>query len=141
LTVRGSGTVTIRDVAVGDVWLVAGQSNLEWPLAKTVGAAEAVAAADLPWLRHLKVPHRVAEAPARDLGAPWVVCGPGTAGAFSAVAFHFARQLYRDGSVPVGLLNASRGGSVMEAPCRPMHDRVVSITAWCNRCCRWRCAA
>jgi sialate O-acetylesterase len=31
------------------------------------------------------------------------------------VAFHFARQLYRDGSVPVGLLNASRGGSVIEA--------------------------
>lgn len=115
LTVRGTSTVAIHDVAVGDVWLVAGQSNLEWPLAKTVGAAEAIAAANLPWLRHLKVPYRVAEVPTRDLGARWVVSSPATAGDFSAVAFHFVRQLYRDDSVPVGLLNASRGGSVIEA--------------------------
>ena len=115
LTVRGTSAVVIRDVVVGDVWLVAGQSNLEWPLAKTVGAAEVIAAADLPWLRHLKVPHRVAGDPTRDLSAPWVVSSPQTAGGFSAVAFHFVRQLYRDDSVPVGLLNASRGGSVIEA--------------------------
>jgi sialate O-acetylesterase len=115
LTVRGDRTVAIHDVAVGDVWLVAGQSNLEWPLAKTVGAAEAIAVANLPWVRHLKVPHRVAEAPARDLDTRWVVCSPAKAGEYSAVAFHFVRQLYRDASVPVGLLNVSRGGSVIEA--------------------------
>ena len=115
LVIAGAGTVVARDVAVGDVWLLTGQSNMEWPLAKSDGADAAAAAADLPWLRHLKVPHRVSDRAQEEFHAGWVRSSPVAAPAFSAVGFFLARHLYGNGAVPVGLLNVSYGGTIIES--------------------------
>lgn len=115
LSVRGDGTVSARDVVVGDVWVISGQSNMAWPLSKDDGGQEALAGPELPWLRELKVPSRVAEQDAVDTAASWDPADARSAGAFSAVGYYFARHLYPDGSVPVGLVNASAGGTVIEA--------------------------
>src|SRR5262249_14490786 len=50
LTLAGKNTVTVKDVYVGEVWVASGQSNMEWPLFLTDGAAEAIKAAKHPQL-------------------------------------------------------------------------------------------
>ncbi|MGM9482571.1 sialate O-acetylesterase [Roseateles sp. NT4] len=112
----GSEQRKLSDVLIGDVWIAAGQSNMEWRLADSNGAAAEIAAAgEHPQIRHAKMPHRVSLAPLRD--APslrWDVASPATAGDFSAVAWHFARRVQADAKVPIGILNLSWGGTHVE---------------------------
>ena len=106
----------LDDVLIGDVWIAAGQSNMEWRLADANDAATTIATAGAhPRIRHAKMPHRVSLQPLRD--APplrWDVSGPATAGDFSAVAWHFARRVQADVKVPIGILNLSWGGTHVE---------------------------
>lgn len=117
LEVRGAlRRLTLSDVWIGDVWLCAGQSNMEWTLAQAGDAAREVAAAHHPLVRHVKLPRRASLLPQDDVvRTAWHVASPGTAGAFSAVAYHFARRVQPSLRVPIGLVNASWGGTDIEA--------------------------
>jgi sialate O-acetylesterase len=108
---------TYDDLLFGDLWLAAGQSNMEWSLAESEGGAAHVGGADDPGLRLYRMPRRAAGAPCAEppAGAAWEVCTPATAGAFSAVAQHFAREYRREFGVPVGLVQAAWGGTPIEA--------------------------
>jgi sialate O-acetylesterase len=114
-TVKGNNTIMFTDVLVGEVWLCAGQSNMEWPLGESQKAAEEVPKANWKNIRHFKVPNRMMGAPAQDLeGGAWTTCSPETAASFTAVGYYFAKELHRDLNVPVGLINASWGGTFLE---------------------------
>lgn len=116
LTAPG-GSVTVRDVYLGDVFLASGQSNMEWSLRYTDDAARALAVVD-PLLRHLKVPRLAREEPASSLSpeAAWASAEPGPSAGFSGVAFYFAEALRaRDPEVAIGIVNSSWGGSRIEA--------------------------
>lgn len=117
LSVAGDGgTLQVRDVLVGDVWLASGQSNMEWPLAQARDGAQEVAQAHDPLLRQFKVPKSWNEAPqARLAGGDWKPATPENAGEFSAVAYFFARELRISTGVPIGIVNSSWGGSAIEA--------------------------
>jgi sialate O-acetylesterase len=111
----GAEQRVFSDLLIGDVWIAAGQSNMEWRLADTNDAAAEIAVADHPRIRHAKMPHRVSLTPLRD--APplsWDVSSPATAGEFSGVAYHFARRVQAETGVPIGLLNLSWGGTHIE---------------------------
>src|SRR5206468_4586119 len=96
---------------VGEVWLCSGQSNMGWPFAPRAGSRLLEGTED-SGLRLLTVPDRLRDAPSEDLAdTPWRECGPGTVGTFSAVAYHFGRDLRKTLNVPVGLIHASSGGS------------------------------
>ena len=121
----GHARLVCRDVLVGDVWLCSGQSNMEWPVISSQDAEAELAAADFPLIRLLTVPKRATGKPAVDLaGTNWMVCsgqtlekslpGDQTVG-FSAVGYFFGRELQRQLGVPIGLINASWGGTVAEA--------------------------
>ena len=115
LRVKGDQTVELRDVLIGDVWLLGGQSNMEWPLAQTDTGAKEVASPQNPQLRHLRVPLRASVRPESEIApAPWVVAEPGRVGDFSAVGYHFARQMQAVQGVPIGLINTAWGGSMLE---------------------------
>lgn len=115
LTVKGDATVQLDDVLIGDVWLLGGQSNMEWPLAPTDTGPQDVASPQNPQLRHLRVPLRARLTPEADIGpAPWVVAEPGRVGEFSAIGYHFARRLQAVQGIPIGLVNAAWGGSMLE---------------------------
>lgn len=115
LTVTGDTTVQLNDVLIGDVWLLGGQSNMEWPLAPTDTGAQDVASPQNPQLRHLRVPLRASLQPQADIApAPWVVAEPGRVAEFSAIGYHFARRLQAVQGVPIGLLNTAWGGSMLE---------------------------
>ncbi len=116
LVVSGDrNTVIVRDVLVGDVWLCSGQSNMALPLARTIGGPAAVNGATNRRLRLLKVPRRHHDQPTAELRARWVECRPDTAAEFSAVAYYFARALQPAVDVPIGLIDASYGGTPAES--------------------------
>jgi sialate O-acetylesterase len=110
----GGKTIAITNVLVGEVWICSGQSNMEWTLGGTHNAKETIAAANLPQIRQFKVQLTTNPKPQRDLKGEWTVCSPATAANFTAVGFHFGRQLYQKLNVPIGLINTSWGGTRIE---------------------------
>ncbi len=115
LIVKGDQTVALKDILIGDVWLLGGQSNMELPLASTDTGPQEVASPQNAQLRHLRVPLRASVKPEADIApAPWVVAEPGRVGEFSAVGYHFARQMQLVQGVPIGLINTAWGGSMLE---------------------------
>lgn len=131
LRVEGSRALSLRDVMVGDVWLASGQSNMEWSVADAMDAAAEVAAAQHPNIRHIKVAHHAALQPAGDISttAGWRRAEPAHVGSFSAAAYYFARQVHRATGVPIGIVNASWGGTHIEtwtSPTAALRDPVLS---------------
>ncbi|MBI5688869.1 MAG: sialate O-acetylesterase [Verrucomicrobia bacterium] len=115
LVVRTAGEAcTVADVVVGEVWLCSGQSNMEWTVAQSANAEHEIAAADLGLVRQFRIAKVPAEEPARDVRGGWRPALPAHVGAFSGVAYFFARDLHRALGVPVGLINASWGGKMIE---------------------------
>lgn len=117
VTFEGHNTVVIEDVWFGDVWLASGQSNMEYPLSRLAGTYAAdISDATLPGIRQFKVPKAWDfQRPRTDIaGASWQAADPETVLDFSAVAFFFARALQSEYNVPVGIINASYGGSPAE---------------------------
>lgn len=118
LIVKGKNTIIINDVLVGEVWICSGQSNMEMPIegwGKIDNYKEEIANANYPMIRHFKVPNQVSSTPLTDVSdGSWQICSPATAGDFSAVAYFFGRELYNKLKVPIGLLNTSWGGTIVE---------------------------
>ncbi len=114
LLIQGEGTFTARDVAVGDVWICSGQSNMEYPVETSDDFDAVKAAAEKPWLGELKIAHFAAQEPQTNFKGNWTPCTPAEVGKYSAVAYQFASQLYPKGDVPVGILNLSYGGTLIE---------------------------
>ena len=115
LTLTGKNTMTIEDVLVGDVWLASGQSNMAWPLRKCHDGAAETAKANHPKIRLFQTPRRPSTEPLPDVEAAWEVCAPESAADFSGVAYYFGQALRRHLDVPIGLIEADRGGSPSEA--------------------------
>lgn len=115
MTIHGSSTITLSNVVVGEVWICSGQSNMEFPLLKSANGKAEVAEADHPQIRLFKVKRTAAETPAEDVSGAWNICSPDTAGSFSAVAYYFGRHLQNHRWTPVGLIQASWGGTLAES--------------------------
>jgi sialate O-acetylesterase len=114
LTVEGSRALHFDDVWSGEVWLASGQSNMGLPLTRSTGADEAVAGG-CPGIRLFTVAEKAAAGPGSDVEGQWQICDAANAAGFSAVAFHFGREIHRALGVPVGLVLASWGGTPAEA--------------------------
>ena len=111
----GSERLRAEDLLVGDVWVLSGQSNMEWTVDRTDGSAATIAAAGDRQIRHFKVPRAHAETEQERLeGGRWEPATPAHVGDFSAVGFEFARALRQSVDVPIGLVNATWGGSRIE---------------------------
>lgn len=116
LTVAGKSTVVLSDVVVGEVWLVSGQSNMEWPVSYLSEEERKLAAVDLPLVRHLKIEREVAGTPAETAKTGgWQPALRDHVGDFSAIGYLFARDLQRRLGLPVGIINSSWGGTAIEA--------------------------
>lgn len=112
----GDERVSIHNVAVGDVWVASGQSNMEFILADADNAKAVIPAAGDPLLRHFKVPKSWAAEPAQHLaGGDWKTTTPETVGESTAVGYFFARELRAETGIPIGLIHTSWGGSRIEA--------------------------
>ncbi len=115
MTVTGDNQLVVRNVLVGEVWLASGQSNMAFLLPRASNGAAAMANARDSQLRYFKVPHESVDQPQTTVDARWMECTPDTVTNLSAVAYFFARDLRAALNVPVGLLEASVGGTPAEA--------------------------
>jgi len=115
LRLRGDNVVELRDVAIGEVWLCTGQSNMEWRLNQCPPFTdELLRRANDPGIRHLKIPLRpFAGDPLPSFA--WKKLDATAAPQFSAVAYYFAAEVRRRLGVVVGLVNCSFGGTPIEA--------------------------
>jgi len=114
LTVAGKNTLTIKNVAVGEVWVASGQSNMEFTVNRGKDAAEEAQAADFPQIRMFTVQKSAKTEPAEDCVGKWEVCTPQTVPTFSAVGYFFARRLYQTLKQPIGIIHTSWGGTPAE---------------------------
>lgn len=112
-----SGSATASDIAIGDVWLCSGQSNMEFSVSRALnGAGEAGAAHD-PELRLLMIPKQAVAAPAADFSSQvaWQMAEPASVAPFSAACYFMARKLRTERHVPMGLIDASWGGTAIRS--------------------------
>ncbi len=106
---------TFSDVLVGEVWVAAGQSNMEWPLVRAKGAEVEIAAANHPNIRLITVPRLGSQQPQDNFEGAWSVCSPEAVADHSAIAYYFGRTLQGALDVPIGLIDTPWGGSSAEA--------------------------
>ena len=112
------GDIELNDILIGDVFLCSGQSNMELPVRRVTDMfAEEIAGYENDLIRHFAVPQtfdfnkECDDTPA----ASWKPCTQENVMDFSALAYFFAKDLYKKTGVPVGLVNASWGGTPVEA--------------------------
>jgi len=135
LLVEGQGTFRATDVAVGDVWICSGQSNMEFAVQTSKDFDKVKAEANKPWLREIKVPHFAAQTPQQTFKAKWRMCTPAEVGTYSSVAYQFISHLYPEGDVPIGILNLSYGGTKVEEWMSP--EALAAAKSGPNVLARW----
>jgi len=113
-TVAGDGTLTLRNVMVGEVWLCSGQSNMERRVSEADQSEAAQAEAD-PAIRMFTVTRSSLENPGADVAGTWVPAASDTVLNFSAVGYWYASILHKKLGVPIGIIHSSWGGTPGEA--------------------------
>lgn len=116
LTVSGSNTIQISDVAIGEVWLCAGQSNMGWSMGNSFDA-ENETDVDLPHFRIFKSQREHWHQPleeSRDRLAQWKRCDPVSAAETSAVSYYFGKKLHQELGIPVGIIQQAYAGTPIE---------------------------
>jgi len=130
MTVKAAGkTLTLENILVGDVWLLGGQSNMEWPITNVDDGTLEVVSANFPQIRLLTMPQGKGFDSVRSFErlyewsdwskrhfrkGDWDVCSPETVKEFSAIGYVFGRRLFMASQVPIGLVDASIGGTTVE---------------------------
>ena len=103
------------DVAIGEVFLAGGQSNMEMELRSADGGTETIRTHDDPLLRFFNVPRMAVTGPEQHRamdGARWHTTAPGQGAEDSAVGYFFAETLRRRLSgIPVGIIGCNWGGT------------------------------
>jgi len=130
MTVQGKAkTITLDNILIGDVWILGGQSNMEEPLAHVENGRLEIVSANFPEIRILTIPAQ--DGPDEKKGFPrlhewsgwssrhfrkgdWDVCSPETVRELSAIGYVFARRIHMASRVPIGIIDASRGGTTVE---------------------------
>lgn len=117
----GHDELTLNNILSGEVWVCSGQSNMEFPVngwTSVMGYDTLIPTAQHPDIRLLQITKQTALTPQSDcrtnMGG-WVECTPATVPEFSAVAYLYARELAARLHVPVGVIDATWGGTPAEA--------------------------
>lgn len=119
----GQEEIAFRDVACGEVWLAGGQSNMEMPVLAVHGAKEMARAESYPNVRLRTIPRRCrAEKqfgwhfqPMDGTDSGWLLPSEQAVAKFSAIGYGFAAGLAEKLGMPVGIIDMSWGGTVIQA--------------------------
>ena len=113
--------VTINNILAGEVWVCAGQSNMEMPV-KGFGNCPVkdfnkvvIDAKNYKGIHYVKIPSAMSMKPLDDANCEWKVISPETVGDASATGYFFAQTVNKALDVPIGLVMANKGGSRVES--------------------------
>ena len=126
LTIKGNNNeIIIDNILVGEVWLCTGQSNMEFPVAKSstvkwktgmFNEEEEMKDADFPEIRLFHISHQISHDTEQfDCEGEWLTCNPENLKDFSAIGYVFAKELYQTLHVPVGMIQSTFGGTHAES--------------------------
>ena len=116
MAVRGaSSAVTVKDVLIGEVWLNSGQSNAGFAMAATTGFKQEQPNASHPSMRYFHSWKCNSVLPVADSHGTWRRVTPETVGAMPGQGYYFARKVQSELNVPVGIIEASHGGSALSS--------------------------
>jgi len=122
--------ITLDNILIGDVWLLGGQSNMEFDIAKVENGELEIVSANFPEIRLLTIPNKADGSDKPNFPGIfewsdwskrhfrkgfWEVCSPETVREMSAIGYVFGRRLHMATQVPIGLIDASVGGTTLEA--------------------------
>lgn len=111
----GDYMICLQDVLLGEVYIAAGQSNMEFPLQDELHGEDAIQSAQAEQIRYYEVPQVVYEDSTQRLPdlpeGSWSLCTPERAAGFSAIAHYFAQGLFEELQVPVGIISCNKGGT------------------------------
>jgi sialate O-acetylesterase len=113
----GGASATTSDIAIGDVWLCSGQSNMELPVSRAFYGEDEVRSANDRELRLLKVDHQLAGLPRQEFEKrpSWQSAAPDAVRNFSAACYFMARDYRTSEKVPIGAIDSSWGGTPIRA--------------------------
>ena len=127
-------SVLFSNVLVGDVWILGGQSNMEFDLFRIFHGDVEVLSANFPKIRLMTIPCSADLKPQKDFDrineydswyerydkkGYWFICSPETVPTFAGLGYIFGRRLYMASQVPLGLIDVSMGGTTVEAWLKP----------------------
>lgn len=119
VTISDGKTLILENVLIGEVWVCAGQSNMQMPMKgynnqPVLGSIDAVLSSTNPNLRLFNVGMSASITPREDFKGKWDMAKPETVHGFSATAYFFGRFLQKTLDVPVGLITSSWGGTMIQ---------------------------
>lgn len=120
ITLTDGTPLKLTNILIGEVWVCSGQSNMEMPVMgfrnqPVMNTADILMQANNPQIRLFNVPRKVSRVPLATCDASWEAADPATVGPFSAVGYQFAQMLQERLKVPVGIIESTWGGTVIEA--------------------------
>lgn len=120
LTISDGNAVTLKNVMIGEVWICAGQSNMEMPMKgfrgqPVVGSNMDILKSENSQIRVITVPRSSQTVPQENFDANWKVADAAAIRNFSATGYHFGALLHEMLDVPIGLIEVSFGGSCIQA--------------------------
>jgi sialate O-acetylesterase len=115
MTIKGSNSITINDILVGDVWVASGQSNMEWRVNQSNNYEAEAKNANYPQIRLFHVINSIADTALDFVRGKWEVCTPQNVGTYTGVGYFFIRDMYQHYKVPMGLIEADWGATNAEA--------------------------
>lgn len=110
--------VVIHNVLWGEVWLCSGQSNMVLPMERVKETYPSdISAANYPFIRNFFIPTIVSKDIEKDdiPNAKWLETNPENVLKMGAVTYFFAQKRFEQTQVPIGIINASVGGSPIES--------------------------
>ncbi|MGZ8558679.1 MAG: sialate O-acetylesterase [Chitinophagaceae bacterium] len=128
ITLKGNSTIVLDNIMIGEVWVCSGQSNMEWSSNQNLQQIiDEMPNSNNNNIRLFHIPKSTSAHPQDNLQGEWQVCSPGSLKGFSAVGYFFGKKLQHDLNVPVGIINASWGGTPAEVwtPAEEVHDDSV----------------
>ncbi|MBN1309742.1 MAG: hypothetical protein JXA18_17610 [Chitinispirillaceae bacterium] len=110
MTIKGNNTISVTDVCIGEVWQVAGQSNMDTRLSFYSNLADTIKNANLPLMRYFTL-----RQPGQTSGGqnPWIVVSPATAADLSAMGYFFGKEILKTTEGAVGLVVTAVGGTTI----------------------------
>lgn len=117
ISIKSSETnLLIQNILVGDVWICAGQSNMEWSAKHGVkDALQELPKANNPQIRLYKMQKRGTPERQVDVVGNWAVCDSASLFNFSAVGYFFGKHIQQNTKTPIGLIDLAWGGSYIES--------------------------
>ncbi len=132
--ISGNNEIQINNILIGDVWFCSGQSNMVLPMERVKEKyPDDIASANYPEIRNFFVPTASDVKMVHDdlPGGKWIDATPSNVLGFGAASFFFARSIYQEYHIPIGLINSSVGGTPIQA--WTSEDGLKEIPQYYNR--------